>query len=191
MDQEELLHSIRSGDDGAFLTLVNLYRHKVINTCFRFLLSKEDAEDVSQEVFVEVFRSIKEFRGQSGLSTWIYRITVSKCLDEIKKRNRKKRISSIGKMLHIDDVANWISGHQQADRKLILSENMQQLYDVLNTLPENQRVAFTLSKIEGFTAAEIAAILLTTTDAVDALIARAKKNAGDAMKTILKNSDNP
>ncbi|MFV8354456.1 RNA polymerase sigma factor [Flavobacterium sp. XS2P14] len=77
----------------AFDELVILYRIRVINTCYRFLLNKDDAEDVSQEVFIEVFQSIQSFRGDSKLSTWIFRIAVTKSLDEIKKRNRKKRIS--------------------------------------------------------------------------------------------------
>ena len=110
MEHEDLLRKLKSGDKSAFNELVILYGNKVLNTCYRFLLDKEDAEDISQEVFIEVFQSIKTFRSDSKLSTWIYRIAVTKSLDEIKKRNRKKRIISLGKMLHLDDIADWIAG---------------------------------------------------------------------------------
>ncbi|MEI8112406.1 MAG: sigma-70 family RNA polymerase sigma factor, partial [Bacteroidia bacterium] len=95
MENVNLLLQLRAGNQAAYNELVLLYSNKVMNTCYRFLLNKVDAEDVSQEVFIEVFQSIQSFRGDSKLSTWIYQIAVSKSLDEIKKRKRKKRIAAI------------------------------------------------------------------------------------------------
>lgn len=181
-----MIDRLKNNDSGAFNELVNLYKHRVINTCYRFLLDKDDAEDVSQEVFIEVFQSIKSFRGDAKLSTWIYRIAVTKSLDEIKKRNRKKRISSLGKILHLDDVANWISGGKMPDADLETSDKMAKIYKALNQLPENQRIAFTLSKIDGFTNQEIADIMKTTTIAVESLIYRAKKKVSVDLISILK-----
>ena len=172
----------------AFDELVILYRIRVINTCYRFLLNKDDAEDVSQEVFIEVFQSIQSFRGDSELSTWIFRIALTKSLDEIKKRNRKKRISSLGKTLHLEGVANWISGGKMPDQDLIASDNMKQIYKVLNQLPDNQRIAFTLSKMDGFNNLEIAEIMNTTIIAVESLVYRAKKKVAADLLHILKNN---
>lgn len=184
-----MIERLKSNDRNAFNELVALYKNSVINACYRFLLDKEDAEDISQDVFIEVYQSIQSFRGDAKLSTWIYRITVTKCLDEIKKRNRKKRLASITKMLHIDDVANWISGGSMPDKSLHEKEKMQEVAFVLNKLPENQRVAFTLSKIDGFSNQEIAEIMDTTTIAVESLIYRAKKKVADELLAILKNND--
>jgi RNA polymerase sigma-70 factor, ECF subfamily len=181
-----LIDRLKNNDRTAFDELVTLYKYRVINTCYRFLLDKDDAEDVSQEVFIEVFQSIKSFRGDSKLSTWIYRIAVTKSLDEIKKRNRKKRISSLGKILHLDDVANWISGGKMPDADLETSDKMAAINKALNQLPENQRIAFTLSKIDGFTNQEIADIMKTTTIAVESLIYRAKKKVSADLISILK-----
>lgn len=158
----------------------------MINTCYRFLLDRNDAEDISQEVFVEIFQSVKNFRGNSKLSTWIYRITVSKCLDEIKRRNRKKRFSSIGKLLHLDDVANWISGGHMPDKNLKENEGLKEVMAAIDKLPENQRVAFTLSKIEGFSNKEIAEIMDTSLIAVETLISRAKKRVEEELREILR-----
>ena len=83
-----MIDRLKSNDRNAFTELIALYKNSVMTTCYRFLLDKEDAEDISQDVFVEVFQSIHSFRGDAALSTWIYRITVTKCLDEIKRRKR-------------------------------------------------------------------------------------------------------
>ncbi|MEI7595906.1 MAG: RNA polymerase sigma factor [Bacteroidota bacterium] len=184
-----LLQKLKAGDKFAFNELVVLYSDKVINTCYRFLLDKEDAEDISQEVFIEVYQSIHLFRGDSKLSTWIYRIAITKSLDEIKKRNRKKRITSIGKIFHIDEVANWISGGKMPDKPIEEKENMQEIMQALNSLPDNQRVAFTLSKIDGYTNPEIASIMDTTTIAVESLVYRAKKKISIELEKILKNNN--
>lgn len=180
------LQRLKSGDKLAFNELVILYKHSVINTCYRFLLNNEDAEDISQDVFVEIYLSIQNFRGDAKLSTWIYRITITKCLDEIKKRNRKKRISSLGKLLHLDDVANWITGGKLPDADLETSDTISIINKTLNLLPDNQRIAFTLSKIDGFTNQEIAEIMKTTTIAVESLIYRAKKKVASDLSNILK-----
>jgi len=152
-------------------------------------LNKEDAEDVSQDVFIEIFESINEFRGDSKLSTWIYRIAVSKCLDEIKKRNRKKRISSIGKLLQIDAISSWLSGGSMPDKMMHENEKLREVEIVLNALPENQRIAFTLSKIDGFSNHEIAEIMNITTVAVESLIYRAKKKTTQELLALLKNNE--
>ena len=186
MDDVALLRNLRAGDKASFNKLVMLYGKRVINTCYRFLLDKEDAEDISQDVFIEVFQSIKSFRGDAKLSTWIYRIAVTKCLDEIKKRNRKKRITSLGKMLHLDEVANWIAGGTMPDKQLQEKEKMKEVMQALNTLPDSQRVAFTLSKIDGYTNPEIAEIMNTTTIAVESLVYRAKKKVSEELESILK-----
>ena len=180
------LQRLKSGERQAFNELVILYKHSVINTCYRFLLDKEDAEDISQDVFVEVYQSIHSFRGESKISTWIYRIATTKCLDEIKRHNRKKRISSIGKLLHLDDVANWIAGGTMPDTDLETSDTNTAINNVLNQLPDNQRIAFTLSKIDGFSNQEIAEIMKTTTIAVESLIYRAKKKVTSDLNIILK-----
>jgi len=165
------------------------HRNRVINTCYRFLLNKKDAEDISQEVFIEVYQSIKYFHGKSKLSTWIYRIAVTKSLDELKKRKRKKRLGSIGKVLHLDEMADWISGGTMPDKGMLEKESMQEVAQALNSLPDNQRVAFTLSKIDGYSNAEIAEIMNTTKIAVESLVSRAKIKVSKELESILKKND--
>ena len=183
MNNSNQLIELRSGSPDAFARLVEEFRVPVINICFRFLLNREDAEDVAQEVFIEIFHSLKHFRGDSKLSTWIYRIAVTKSLDEIKKRKRKKRITSIGQVLHLDKVADWLVGKQRPDTLLEEKQDYSQLLEMLNRLPQNQRIALTLSKIQGYSNPEIAEIMQTTLQAVDSLIYRAKQQLKKSLET--------
>ncbi len=185
MEDKDLLEKLKVGDMLAFDTLVSAHRNKVINTCYRFLLNREEAEDISQEVFIEVFQSIKSFRGEANISSWIYRIAVTKSLDEIKKRKRKKRITSIGKILHLDGLANWIVGGSMPDKQLIEEETNKEVMNVLDKLPDNQRIAFVLSKIDGYNNTEIAEIMATTLIAVESLVSRAKKKVSAELVKIL------
>jgi RNA polymerase sigma-70 factor, ECF subfamily len=187
MEIENLVEKLKTGDRSAFTRLVSLYADTVLNTCYRFLLDKENAEDLSQEVFIEIFQSIRSFRGDAKLSTWIYRITASKCLDEIKRQNRKKRITAIGKLLHLDDVAHWIAGGEMPDRPVNEKEKHQEVMHALNKLPDSQRVAFTLSRIDGYSNSEIAGIMNTTKEAVESLVYRARKRMHRELEIILKN----
>ncbi len=186
-EDSKLIDSLKAGDSSAFNELVNAYTKRVINTCYRFLLDKEGAEDVSQEVFVEVYKSIKSFRADSNLSTWIYRIAVTKSLDEIKRRNRKKRISAFGKIIHLDEIMDLLTGGKVPDKILLEKETLQTILTALNKLPDTQRIAFTLSKVDGYTTAEIADIMKTTINSVESFIYRAKKTLATELIDLKKN----
>lgn len=188
MDESILVSALIRRERNAFVTLVSLYQNRILNTCYRFLLDKNDAEDLCQDVFIEIFQSIHNFRGDAKLSTWMHRIAISKCLDELKRRKRKKRISSFGRLLHLDDISYWISGSIATDREIEKHETMTEVQTALSTLPNNQRIAFTLSKIDGYSNPEISEIMSTTTLAVESLIYRAKKAIGEELNKILSNS---
>lgn len=175
-DNKDFFQQLKSGNESAFTGLVAKYRKQVLNLSYRFLLNREDAEDVSQEVFIAVFHSLKNFREESGLGTWIYRITVSKCLDELKKRSRKKRFRSLGQMIGLEAVASWLTGQEYPDKHLEAKEGMELLQEALDKLQDNQRIALTLSKIEGYDHARIAEVMQVSPTAVDSLVYRARQN---------------
>jgi RNA polymerase sigma-70 factor, ECF subfamily len=189
MEEKDLIQLLQKGNPTVYKELVRQYSNPVIQICYKFVLKQQDAEDIAQEVFIEVYQSIKSFRGESKLATWIYRIAVTKCLDELKKRNRKKRLVAFGKILGLEEVVHWLVGGEMPDKTLLENEKRAEIMQALNTLPDNQRIAFTLSKIEGYSNAEIAAIMETTVLAVEALMKRAKKQVGAALEIILKNKD--
>lgn len=173
-----------------FRALVAEHQDMVINTCYRFVMNREDAEDLAQDVFVEVHRSLDNFREESKLSTWIYRIAVTKSLDHLRRMKRKKRFSSLKRIIGIDDPAEDLPSPSgdNPEQALAGKERAGILQDALNTLPDNQKTAFLLSKQDGYTNSEIADILQTSVSAVESLIHRAKKNLHDKLSGYYANN---
>jgi len=93
MEDIELIARLKNGEDEAFRIVVDRYQRFILNSSFRFVQNKETAEDITQDVFIEVFRSINFFRAEAKLSTWIYRIAITKSLDYMKSQKRKKRFA--------------------------------------------------------------------------------------------------
>ncbi|MEJ7674776.1 MAG: sigma-70 family RNA polymerase sigma factor [Chitinophagaceae bacterium] len=92
MTEWELIEQLKLKNNGAFKIIVDTWQNLVYNTVLGFVQNEEDAEDVSQEVFIQVYESIKNFKGDSKFSTWIYRISVSKSLDHLRKKKRKSAL---------------------------------------------------------------------------------------------------
>jgi RNA polymerase sigma-70 factor (ECF subfamily) len=174
----DIFKKLQAGDGAAFAWLVEQNKNKVLNTCYRFLFNREDAGDVSQEVFIEVYRSIASFRQEADLATWIQRIAINKSLDLLRRRSRKKRLAEVKSFFGMDDAVAKARAPETADpsRQLEGEERLRLIGEAMARLPEKQRIAFTLSKCDGFGNREIAAVMGLTLPAVDALIHRAKAN---------------
>ena len=176
MSVDNLIENLKKGDINSFRILVDEHQRKVLNTCYRFLNNKEDAEDLTQEVFLEVYKSISSFRGESKISTWIYRIAVTKSLDFIRKKKRKKRFTILKRVFSDDNIKSGIPDktNLNPDKKVEEQDRIRILNEALESLPQNQRAAFTLSKYDEMSYKEIAEILNTTIPSVESLIHRAK-----------------
>ena len=166
-----------------FRCLVAEHQEMVINTCYRFVFNREDAEDLAQEVFIELLRSLEQFREEAKLSTWIYRIAVTKSLDHLRRIKRKKRFSSLKRMIGVEDPAEQIAAPVTDNPEACMTgnEDARLLQNALDSLPDNQKTAFLLSKQEGYSNQEIADLLQTTVSAVESLMHRAKKNLHDKL----------
>ncbi len=175
MPEADLILQINTGNKIAFKHLVHAHEKMVMSVCARFFSKLEDVQDISQEVFIEVYKSLNTYRGDAKLSTWIYRIAMTKSLDEIKLRKRKKRISELVTLPGMESELNNIAGDDAPDKRVEAFEQNSLLVRALNKLANNQRKALTLSKIEGYSNKEIAGMMKTTTTAVDALIYRSKQ----------------
>lgn len=149
----------------------------VYNTVLGILQQAEEAEDISQEVFIEVYRSIGSFKGDAKLSTWIYRISITKALDRKKYHQRKKRSGGLlGLFRKNDDLPLEIPDMEHPGVVLANKERSVMLFKALNSLPEDQRVAFVLQKMEGLSQRDIGDILQRSEGAVESLLQRAKIN---------------
>jgi RNA polymerase sigma-70 factor, ECF subfamily len=178
MEYLELIEKLKSGDDEAFRYIVEKYQKLVLNCSYKFLRNQESAEDLTQEVFLEVFESIHSFRAESQLSTWIYRIAVTKSLNHLKSLKRKKRLALVVSLFSGADSEDRLAAPdtQSPERELENQERAQILNDALEKLPENQRIAFTLSKYKEMSYEEISLIMGTSISSVESLLHRAKAN---------------
>ncbi len=183
MNERELITLLKKKDREAFKTIVENWQNMVYNTALGILQNAEDAEDTAQEVFIQVYESITSFKEKSKFSTWLYRITVSKAMDHIRKKNRKKRFAFLQSLygkndgLMIDPPDFFHPGVSIENK-----ENAAALFKAIEKLSSNQKTAFVLNKIEGLTYLEIGEVMNLSNSAVDALLQRAKKNLQTSLK---------
>jgi RNA polymerase sigma-70 factor (ECF subfamily) len=173
----QLIQALQQRQEDAFKLLVTNYQDRVYNTILGFLQQAEDAEDLAQDVFIKVFENIHQFKGESALGTWIYRIAVTQSLDFLRRKNRKKRGGTILGFFGVGEKEHLHP--QEFDHPGVKAENKEKaavLFKAVNELPENQRTAFLLQKLEGLSQNEIAAILKISSSAVESLLSRAKAN---------------
>lgn len=191
MEDKEIITRLRMNDEKAFSTLVDLFSKKVYNTCMGMLQNIEDAEDVTQEIFITIHANILQFKEESSLSTWIYRISVNKCLEFIRKKNRKKR-SGIFKSIFSSDREKAIENHSDFIHPGIELENKERaqiLFKAINLLSEQQRTAYILHKVEQVSYNEIAAIMELSLSAVESLLFRAKQNLRKHLATYYEENE--
>lgn len=187
----ETFISSKSATDkqSAFRTLVESYQDRVFNTCLSFVHNKEDAEDVCQEVFVEVHNSLASFRGDSQLSTWVYRIAITKSLDHLRWKKRKKRFGFLQSLVGIEgDDVNVVDEFQHPGVQLEDKERASVLFSNIDLLPENQRIALTMHIIEGFSYKEISEVMATSVSSVESLIFRARNTLKKKLYDFYKNN---
>ena len=159
------------------------YGNLVFNVALQYVQNIEDAEEITQDVFVSVHQNIGEYRQDANIKTWIYRITINKSLDHIKAKNCKKRFGFLTSIF-ISDMAN---NHQQLydfNHPGILleqKETLKRIFAAINQLSPNQRTALILHKIDALPQSEISIIMGLSPKAVESLIQRAKSS----LKTIL------
>ncbi|HEY1869633.1 MAG TPA: RNA polymerase sigma factor [Chitinophagaceae bacterium] len=177
MDEKILIEKLKQGDETAFRQIVADWQNMVYNTAVGILQNAEDAEDVAQEVFVQVYESVKTFKAESKFSTWLYRITVSKALDHLRRKKRKKRFAYVQSLFGADNQT--IIEKPDFHHPGVTLDNKERaavLFKAISQLPENQKIAFTLHKLEGLSYQEISEVMKTSVSSVESLMHRAKIN---------------
>lgn len=185
MTDQELIEGLLTHDRTAIHTLVDKYQKKVIKTAYYFLQNMEDAEDLSQDIFIDILDSARRFRKTSTLSTWIYRITVNKSLNLVKKNRRKKIFHSLEDYFNKKPNDSGPTHNEPVLTTSPLEENERReiLNNAIQSLPENQKIAFILCKYEELSYKEIAEIMNMSLSSVESLIHRAKLNLQKRLAT--------
>ena len=192
MTETDFIHQLKAQNRASYSKLLEDFQHKVYGTCLSFVPNREDAEDIAQEVFVEVFNSIDKFKQESKLSTWIYRITTNKCLEFIRKKNAKKRFAFLQSLSGNDynlDKASYFTEINHPGLVLEQKETSEVLFLAINKLPEAQRIVFTLNKIDDKSYKEISEITNRSIGSIESLLFRAKKNLQKTLEDFYKNQE--
>ncbi|MGI9547664.1 MAG: RNA polymerase sigma factor [Flavobacteriaceae bacterium] len=173
----EILIKIKTGDILSFSLLVDRYKYLVYTAAFRMLKVKEDAEEVSQDVFLSAFKALDTFRGDSKFSTWLYRITYRKCLDYLKKNQRwiDNKGSDISEYHDIGELDKRMEDLEQQERKL-------QVRKAIGELPGDDGLLITLFYLEELTLKEIAEITGYSPNSLKVKLFRSRKRLLSLLK---------
>ena len=152
-----LVHRCAAGDDAAFTELLAEHERMVIQLAINLLGDRDEALDLSQDVFLRVFRTIHRFRGQSSLRTWIYRIAVNQARNRHRFWRRRHRADQVSLDAHVATHGDFVSPQLDGpDRMLAQKELASQLEHALDHLPFDQRTAIILREVDGMSYEEIA-----------------------------------
>lgn len=191
MDEKKFIQKLKNRDREAFDKLVREYKDRLLNVCYGYIKNVDDAEDLTQEVFVEVFRTISNFKEESSLFTWMYRIAISRSLDELKKRNSLKRAAFFEKRIRSEaadlEMSQTASDLPTPEEDLTQKQQQKFIQDCLNVLPETQRTAFVLSQQDGVSYKEIASIMNKSLSSIESLVHRSKQNLRKSMEANYEN----
>lgn len=179
-----LIEKAKNGDIEAFENLIRQSEKIVYNIAYRMLNNSEDVKDISQEVFIKVYKNLKNFDEKSTFSTWIYRIAVNTCIDEMRKRKGKQTIS-IEEDIQQEDgtVKKQIPIQTKTpEEDYIKKEQKEELLSAVEELSQTHKTVLTLRDLEGFSYAEIAEITETSVGTVKSRLSRAREQ----LKNILE-----
>lgn len=172
-----LIDQLKQKDETAFRKIVETWQGMVFNTVLGVVQSAEDAEDVAQEVFVQVYESIHSFKGESKFSTWLYRIAITKSMDHLRRKKRKKRFAFVQSLFGANnEVVHDPPDFHHPGVKLDNKEKSAVLFKAIEKLPQSQKTAFVLHKIEGVSYQQISEIMNTSVSSIESLLHRAKNN---------------
>ncbi len=180
----EVIQDIAGGRGQAFKMLYDGYSEKVYNTALSYTKNHEEAEEITQDVFVKIFKSASTFRKESSVNTWIYRIVVNTSLNYVKKKNR---FSLFKNTFNSSENIEFEHPGVLMENK----ENAARLYKAMEVLPASQKTAFILSFIEDLPRQEVADVMGVSLKAVESLLQRAKKNMRSELEKLYPHRGKP
>ena len=162
----ELMLRFKQGDVSSFEKLMRKYKEQVVNIIYRFIGDRDEAEDLAIEVFLKVYKSAKAYRAEAKFSTYLYRITVNLCINELKRRKRHKSVS-LNNPVVSKELSSPVSILEQREREALVKK-------MIDTLPPTQRIPLILQVYEGLSYKEISKVLGCSVKGVERRLYRAK-----------------
>jgi RNA polymerase sigma-70 factor (ECF subfamily) len=178
IDDHTLATACRKGDESAWGTLVDRYGRRVYGIAYHFTLRKEDAEELSQEIFLKVFENLHRFDGQYSFGAWIVSLARNLCIDQYRRRKREKSF------VHVSDesVMPLLPASDDPARNALQKERTKLLFEAIAELPEELSEILVLRDLEGMTYEEIAAALELPDGTVKSRLFRARSETAKIIR---------
>ena len=176
-----IIDKILKGETNSFAELVDNYKDLVFTLALRMLRNREEAEEVSQDTFIKVFKSLNKFKGKSKFSTWIYRVAYNTCLDRLKKIKREYNVVAIDEFTEhqIKTLDNVLDKMEQDEHK-------QKIQECLQLLPSDDSFLLTLYYFEELSLEEISKVVNLTANNVKVKLFRSRKRLTAILKEQLE-----
>jgi RNA polymerase sigma-70 factor (ECF subfamily) len=171
----ELIEKARSGDDGAFNQIVQVYRKRILGTIARLIGRPEDVEDVGQEVFLRLYFSLDQLRTPEVFEPWLYRLTVNAAYDYLRRQKRRKesRMSDLSEQQVM--MADAVAGGKQNDEDQRRTRIREQMESLLGQVSEEDRILLLLKEVEGLSLKELEKIYNANENALKVRLFRARQ----------------
>lgn len=169
-NDDQLITAIISGNTNAYGQLVDRYKDMVFTLALRMLKHREEAEEVAQDAFIKVYKSLHKFKGDSKFSTWIYKVTYNTCLDRIKKNKKHLNDVAIDEYTEhkLETVDNALEGMIKAEKSALIKE-------CINKLPSESAYLLTMYYFEELSLEEISDVVGITANTIKVKLFRARK----------------
>jgi len=174
MSDQQVIDEVLLGNQSMFRLLVEKYQSMVFTTAMGFVHSKEDAEDLTQDIFVKAWEALSTYKGDAVFSTWLYRITINRCINHVEKNKRNIFLELAEEWMN--KLFNTESTTKDSQQQMEEAEQDVAIRRAIDSLPVNQRTVFVLSAYDELPQKEIAVIMQRTEGAVEQLLQRAKTN---------------
>ena len=189
--EEKWMAEAKAGNLLAFEKLISHYEHKIYQICFHLLGDHHEAYDVSQEVWIKIWRQLDQFKGEAKIGTWIYRIATNTCLDWLRKQKKRQKVN-VYKGVNSDTEEKKVEKEhctywEDISAQLLEKEKQQVLWQGIYELKKNHREIIVLKDIENYSYEEIAAILDLSVGTVKSRLSRARIQ----LKKILEQDKEP
>ncbi|MGQ8365080.1 RNA polymerase sigma factor RpoE [Glaciecola sp. 1036] len=183
----ELVKLVQQGNKNAFNLLVVRHQNKVMNIVARYVKNSGDVADVTQEAFIKAYRALPNFRGESAFYTWLYRIAVNSAKNYLTSIGRKPPASDVdAQEADYYDGSDALKENASPERNLLSEELRQKMFETIDKLPEDLRVAITLRELEGLSYEEIAAVMECPVGTVRSRIFRAREALDSVIEPLVR-----
>lgn len=171
LDDQELVAGVLAGNTSFFTVLVARHTDRIYGLALRLLGNSEEAEDVVQETFLRAYAHLNTFRSAASFATWLYRITLNVCRDQLRRRQVRERMVAYS---HVNQL--WADERYSVDpeRVVLALENRQLIEQALKRLPASYRATLLLHEVDGLTLAEVATLMDAPLPTVKSRLQRAR-----------------